>query len=173
MAERSNDSPGISTVKFDPTRVTELVKIDLRDNIEGLGDIRKEYRPTVYAAALGAILAGGDLGALSKALLSCGVNVRRAGEICRYLSSNAAALMEAERREQLGVKYAIWQYSGAPCGNTKQDSAHKAAHGQRFPVTEGLHLNGRFTLPGRELGCRCSSSAVIPGFTDNVAGGSR
>lgn len=74
---------------------------------------------------------------------------------------------------QVGIKYAIWMYSGAPCHTNRknssakdirQDTAHRAANGKRYEVAEGMLLNGRLTLPGREEGRKCASRSIIPGL---------
>jgi hypothetical protein len=164
MVDGRRCDPGMPTVRVDQTLVTELIKADLLENIEGLTEIATSSVSAIYQASLQATLAGGDLHTLTNALTGIGIKRRRAAEISRYLWFNAMALIEAERREKLGICFAIWRYSGAPCGNPTQDAAHRAADGKRFPVTEGLRLNGQFTLPGRQLGCKCSSSVVIPGL---------
>jgi hypothetical protein len=81
--------------------------------------------------------------------------------------------MDRDRQKSLGIKYAIWMYSGAPCQvnpkkpsakDIRQDAAHRAADGKPFEVAKGMLLNGRLTMPGREEGCKCSSRPIIPGL---------
>jgi hypothetical protein len=78
--------------------------------------------------------------------------------------------MNSQRQESIGVKQALWLYSGAPCEidpkkPTGQDAAHRAANGRLFDVSKGMLLNGKWTLPGAEPGCRCASKSIIPGFS--------
>lgn len=162
MIKSSKDYSALPTVKFDPSHVTDFVTVDLRDNVESLNDIAATDRPMLYEAALRAILVGGDLHSLSRVLIGLGVTKRRAAEISSYLSINATVLMEAEKRKKLGITHAIWRYSGVPCG--EHDLAHKAADGKQFPVTKGLYIGNRFTLPGRNWGCQCISTSVLTGF---------
>lgn len=150
------------TVKFDKSQVTDSVRHDLRNNIESLNDIASTDRTILYDVSLRAILDGGDLRSLFQTLVGFGVAKQRARKIASYLSNNATILMEAERREKMGIRYAIWRHSGAPCGEPEQDKAHKAADGKRFPVTQGLYINGRFILPGKDFGCHCVSTSVLP-----------
>jgi hypothetical protein len=154
----------IPTISFDSSLITETVKADLLDNIECLQDVTASNVSKIYEVALRAISVGGDLHVLATALIAIGVNRRRAGDVARYLYFNATALIEAERMKKLGIDFAIWRYSGAPCGDPEQDAAHRAADGKRYPVTEGLRVNGQFTLPGRAFGCKCTSAGVIPGM---------
>lgn len=98
---------------------------------------------------------------------------KRASEISLDLINKATALTSRDRQVGLGIKYAIWVYSGAPCQlnprtpsdkDIQQDAAHKAANGKRYKVDKGLLLNGRLAFPGEEEGCKCISQPVIPGF---------
>lgn len=161
MARSNKNNFSLPTVKFDQSQVTDSVKTDLRDNIERLEDISAKDCPLLYDAALKAILAGGDLYSLSQTLIGLGMTKRRAAEISCYLSNNATILMEAERREKLGITHAIWLYGGVPCGDYEQNLAHKEADGKHFPVTEGLYIDGRLMLPGRD-GCHCVSKSYLP-----------
>lgn len=86
--------------------------------------------------------------------------------------SRERALSNRNRQLELGITEAIWLYSGAPCdidprkprGN--QNASHKAANGKRFMIAEGMFLDGKWTWPGHEDGCRCVSRSVIPALDD-------
>jgi hypothetical protein len=154
---------GIPTVSFDATKVTETVKADLSQNLRAIQEIPSGDFEVIYDAALRSISAGRALGILCQALMTLdGMSKRRAKEISLALNNKATALMNAEQQERLGIKYAIWCYSSAPCG--EQDSTHKAANGKPYLVTKGMFLNGRWTRPGREEGCKCVSRSMIAGF---------
>jgi hypothetical protein len=171
------DVRGIPTVKFDPTRVTEVVKADLKTNILSLPEIDENTFEQVYGAAIRSISAGRDLHLLTNALL--GLNIesmtkRRAGEIALLLNNRATALMARERQISLGITHAIWLYSGAPCMldprkpadyEIQQNAAHRAVNGKEFEIVKGMYLNGKWTWPGVEPGCKCVSRSKIPGFS--------
>jgi uncharacterized protein with gpF-like domain len=162
---------GIPTVKFDPARVTEAVKADLHQNIRSLREVGVGDFEMVYDAALRSISAGRALHILYETLMTIdGMSKRRAEGISRSLNNKATALIQAEEQERLGIKYAIWLYSGASCGGAEQDAAHKAANGKPYRANKGMLLNGQWTWPGREDGCKCVSKSVIVGF-DGDAGG--
>lgn len=166
----------IPTVSFDPKRVTEAVKADLKNNIKEAKEFDESNFQQIYDAALQSISRGGDLATLFNVIMKLnlpGMTKQRAGEISRSLNFKATALMQQDRQVLAGIKHAVWLYSGAPCQmNPKtpsakdicQDAAHKAANGKWYEVAKGMLLNGRFTLPGREDGCKCSSRPIIPGF---------
>jgi hypothetical protein len=138
----ANDIP---TVKFDPTRVTNAVLGDLRDNIRALPEVGANDFETVYQAAVRTISVGGALNMICAALMDIeGMPKRRAEDISRSLNFKAKAIMNAEQQTKLGIKYATWFYSGAPCRvNPKQpvgedqDAAHKAANGEPFLISKG------------------------------------
>jgi hypothetical protein len=173
-------SYGIPTIKFDPAKVTDAVKTDLRRNIENLADVDASYFDMVYDAALRCISVGGDRHVLFKALMTIdGMGKRRASDIANSLESKATALMNAEGQQKLGIEYATWVYSGAPCApnpkdptsaELERDAAHKAANGKPYFVAKGMFLNGRWTWPGREDSCKCTSRSMILGF-DGYNGG--
>ena len=151
---------------------------DLKQNIRALPEVGANDFETVYQAAFRAISVGGALNIIYAALIDIeGMPKRRAEEISRSLSFKATALMNAEQQTKLGIKYATWLYSGAPCRvNPKktdgedQDSAHKAANGKPFLISKGMFLNGEWTWPGRNDGCKCVSKSMIAGI-DGYDGG--
>jgi hypothetical protein len=171
----SNVEPtcSIPTVEFDASCVTDAVKADLWKNILLLEDIDRNCADQIYDAAVRSISAGRDLSVLLDALMQLnlsGMTTRRAGEISRLLNNRATAIMNRERQETLGIKRALWLYSGAPCEidpktPTGQDAAHRASNGKSFDVSKGMFLNGKWTWPGVEPGCKCVSRSVVPGFS--------
>lgn len=168
---------GIPTVKFDSSRVTEAVKADVRHTILGLPEIDKNNCEQVYDAAIRSISAGRDLHFLTNAIMGLNfgeMTKRRAADIARLLNNRATSLMNREQQSSLGMTHAIWLYSGAPCmlhpkkptdHDIQQDAAHKAADGKEFKVAKGMYLNGKWTWPGLDPGCKCVSRSKIPGFS--------
>jgi len=143
------------------------------DEIESATDSQHE---AIYDAALRSASAGRDLHALYAALMELGIHgmtKSRASAIATHINNKATSLMNATQQQSLGIEYARWLYSGAPCmTNPKRptpedicrNAAHKAADGKRFRISEGLFLDGKWTWPGREEGCRCVSKSLVPGF---------
>ncbi|MBI2714239.1 MAG: hypothetical protein HYX37_07260 [Rhizobiales bacterium] len=153
------------------------MKADLRKNIMLLGEIDKNNFEQVYDAALRSISAGGDLQVLYNVLMQMNINgmtKQRAAEIARLLNNKATAIMQRTRQESLGIMQAKWLYSGAPCKinrknptdqENRQDAAHRAANGKPFDVSKGMFVDGKWTWPGVEPGCRCVSKSIVPGFS--------
>ena len=168
----------LPTVKFDRASVTATVKANLRATIEAIEDIDRPRIEPIYRAAVEAISRGGDLHLLTNAIIELeipGVARARAAGMARWLSRSASARISDERQAAMGVKSAKWLYSGAPChsggvnasgAQLRQDAAHRAANGKVYRVGKGMLLDDKWTLPGREAGCTCVSTAIIPGFDD-------
>jgi uncharacterized protein with gpF-like domain len=159
-------------VEFDPSIVSKSVKSNLRRNIELLDDLEKKHVKQVYKAALRSVLAGRDMATLCMALMKIeGMTQRRAAEIALSLNNKATALINRERQASLGITHAIWMYPNAPCmkdprhpvvEDVQQDSAHRAANGKKFEISKGLFVDGKWTWPGVEEGCKCSSRPILP-----------
>ena len=162
------------TVKFDPSRVTKRVKADLRRNIESLADLQKKQIPQIYEAALHSVLAGRDMYSLCMALMRIeGMTKGRATEISRSLHNKATAIINREQQASLGITHAKWLYANAPCmrdpnhpsaAEVQRDAAHCAANGKRYEISKGLFVDGKWTWPGVEEGCKCASRAILPGL---------
>jgi uncharacterized protein with gpF-like domain len=164
------------TIKFDPSVVTKNVKADLRRNIELLDDLEKRHVKQVYELALRSIVGRRDLHLFCTELMNMdveGMTTGRAAEIGRCLSNKANAIIDRERQASLGITHAKWMYANAPCmrdpshpsaAEVQRDAAHCAANGTRFEVSKGLFLDGKWTWPGVEEGCKCVSRSVLPGL---------
>ena len=165
---------GMPTVKFDPSTVSESVKANLQRNIGLLDDIEKKHVKQIYEISLRSVVSG-DLYLFCTELMNMhiqGMTTGRAAEIGRSLSNKAKAIISNERRTALGITHAVWMYAHAPCmknprrpadAEIQQDAAHKAADGKRYDLRKGLLVDGKWTWPGVENGCKCSSRIVLPG----------
>ena len=165
---------GIHTVEFDPSRVTETVKAEIKKNVMLIQDIDKNHCNQVYDSAIRSVIAGRDLFIMSNDLMQMNINgltKKRAGQIAYFLNNIATAVIQRERQQSLGITKATWMYSGAPCEiNPKkplgqQNESHKAANGKKYKVNEGMYLDGKYTWPGYENGCKCVSKSIIPALS--------
>lgn len=159
----------IPVVKADPSQVTEAVKADLWQAISQTVDIPEESAKLAYEVALRTAVTR-DLFEMTEALISLGIQKQRATWLSLWLANRASALMTRDKRIELGITEAIWQYSGAPCrarNSTDEepkcrDEAHRLADGQKYKIADGLNLNGKNTWPGYEPDCKCVSKSVLP-----------
>ena len=164
------------TIKFDPSVVTKSVKADLRRNIELLDDLEKKHVNQVYELALRSIVGRRDFYLFCTEMMNLhieGMTRSKAAEIGRSLANKAGAVINRERQASLGITHAIWMYPNAPCmkdpkrpsaADVKQDSAHRLANGSRYEIRKGLFVDGKWTWPGVEEGCKCTSRSILPGL---------
>jgi hypothetical protein len=172
--EAALDGNRIPTVKFDASRVTDAVRAEIRRCVTDINGPTGSQREAIYDAALRSVTAGRDLHALYLALTELGIEDmtrNEASAIASWINNRATSLMDRERQQSVGIEKAQWMYSGGPCladpsapTDSEQDKAHKAASGQQFKLNQGMFLNGEWTWPGYNKGCRCSSKPVIPGL---------
>jgi hypothetical protein len=165
------------TVKFDPSTVSKSVKADLRRNIELLDDIEKKHVKQIYELALRSKV-GRDLHLFCTGLMNMnieGMTAGRAAELGRSLSNKAKAIIDRERQASLGITHAIWMYANAPCmkdprhpvaADVQRDSTHRSANGNRYEISKGLFVDGKWIWPGVEEGCKCCSRPVLPGLEE-------
>lgn len=134
-----------------------------------LGDLSQNDRQALYPVVVESVSRGQDLRLLASAINArgiAGVTVRRAAEISRFLNSRAISTICREQQIAIGIRYARWLYSGAPCdGAEGMDRAHKAANGKRYLVDKGLLIGRKLSWPGREFGCKCMARSVVKGFS--------
>jgi hypothetical protein len=164
------------TIKFDPSVVTKSVKADLRRNIELLGDLEKKHVMQVYELALRSIVGRRDFNQFCTEMMSLhieGMTKSKAAEIGRSLANKAGAVIDRERQASLGITHAKWLYANAPCmrdpnhpsaAEVQRDAAHYAANGRRYEISKGLFVDGKWTWPGVDEGCKCVSRSIIPGL---------
>ncbi len=173
IAEPSVKSKMSFGIPFDSSVVTDDVKADIGKNIKRLRRIKPEHFDQVYEATLHAVMVGGDRRALSIALKNiCGFTLQVAGGITNSLCDKANTMTVRAIQQRLGVTHAIWMHAGAaPCAvNTKhptaaevrRNTAHIEADGKQYKISEGMFLDGKWTWPGYENGCKCVSKSIIP-----------
>jgi hypothetical protein len=162
------------TIKFDPSVVTKSVQADLRRNIELLDEAEKKHVRQIYELALRFIVGRRDFYSFCTEMMNLhieGMTRSKAAELGRSLANKAGAVINRERQASLGITHAIWMYPNAPCmkdprrpsaTDVQQNSAHRLANGRRYEISKGLFVNGKWTWPGTEEGCTCTSRSVLP-----------
>lgn len=164
------------TVAFDSSLVTKAVAQEIRSAIQAFDEVDADHIDQIHKVALRSVSAGRDFATMQNALMQIdGMTLPRASEITRAVHAKASSLITIERQTRLGITHAIWLYSNAPCvanlrnptdEETRRDAAHKSADGKRFAIRKGLRLDGKWTWPGQEAGCKCSSRPILPGISD-------
>lgn len=159
----------MATVNFDPSTVSKKAKEDLRRTVEMLPNVRGKQVRAICEVTL---RSPRNLHSLCTELMKIEAMTEvQAAEVARSLSDEFIASLNRDRRAELGISHAIWIYPNAPCmkdprspsdADVQQDSAHRSVNGKRYEISKGLFVNGKWTSPGREDGCKCVSRAVIP-----------
>ncbi|WP_433847108.1 phage head morphogenesis protein [Acinetobacter proteolyticus] len=151
------------TVRFNMSEhVEEQVEAVIGENVGLIKSIGSQYLDDVQQSVWQAIKAGHDMHTLSKTLQAkYDISKRRADFIARDQNNKAKAVIERERRLELGIKKAIWQHSHV---GKKPRISHVHANGKEFDIEQGMYIDGEWIQPGELINCRCTSRAVIPGF---------
>jgi uncharacterized protein with gpF-like domain len=156
--------PLLAPIKFQPTpAAVEAYRAVLAEKVALSAEIPAQHMQDAQAAVWRAVMAGGDLAALSKELQKYGIVYERAAAIARHQCFMAKAIIDNAHRLELGITEAIWMHSGA--GRSPRPS-HVAFSGKRFSLTTGAFLDGKWVWPGTEPDCGCTSRAIIPGLED-------
>ena len=138
------------------------VRADIEATIRSTPDIPAVDFDKIYEAGLLSASRGHDLHVLAEALRTIdGLTQKRVGAIALLINRRASTLITNKERLDLGIKYANWLCSGAPCGGPKLTAAHQKLDGKRYSIEKGMAIGKRRTWPGMDEGCRCSDTAVI------------
>lgn len=155
------------TVGFKATRQSlQAYKLTVADNVGLIKNLQQDFYNRIQQDVWASVRAGADMATLSSKLTnSYGITKRRADLISVDQNAKAKAVIETTRRQELGIKQAIWQHSSA--GKTKRP-VHVAwgRESKVFDLDKGLYDpdEGEFVFPGQLINCRCTSRAVIEGF---------
>lgn len=151
------------TVKFTATKASrEAYKAVAAQQVNLIKSIPQQFLKDVEQQVWSSVMAGSDMATLSRGIKKkYKIANKRAALIARDQNHKAMAVIENVRRMELGLTHAIWKHSGA--GKEPRPS-HVAASGVKYDLKKGLYLEGKWTYPGMEINCRCTSITVIPGL---------
>lgn len=147
-------------VNLQLTDVTrEAMRASVGMNVGLIKSIPGEYLGDVQKYVWEAVEGGFDLATLTNNLdRAYHIGRNRCKLIARDQANKAHAAMEQARRQELGIKKAIWMHSAAA---KEPRLSHVKANGKEFDVDKGMYLDGKWVLPGQEINCGCTSKAVI------------
>lgn len=154
---------GISVERFAMTpAMRDVIAASVHANVALLKSIPAKYFGNVEQLVMQSVTAGRDLSYLTKQLhKNYGVTRRRAETIARDQNNKVTAAVTRARQDELGITKARWKHSHARKSPRK---SHLAADGKLYDIKKGMYLDGKWTFPGYEINCGCTSEAVIPGF---------
>lgn len=155
------------TLKFRPTRPMLLsYNTRVQANVDLIRSIPQQYLKDVSQKVWDTVTTTGDLNKLTQDIQAVGgITQRRAAFIAKDQNAKAKADFEKTRRIEIGITEAEWQHSAA--GVEPRPTHLKAGKDrQRYNVAVGWFdpAVNKHVWPGTEIGCRCSSRAVIPGL---------
>lgn len=158
------------TVRFRATAaMKDAYKVRVQANIELIRSIPQEYLKSVRTAVWDTVTKGGDVAKMTAAIQEVyGVGLRRAAFIALDQNNKAKAVFEEARRTEVGIAEAIWQHSTAGQEKYKRVTHVEASQQRiRYNIKDGWFDPAiqRWIWPGTEIGCRCTSRAIIPGLT--------
>lgn len=151
------------TVEFKMTTpMNNALQATITENVGLIRSIPERYFTEVEGLVMRSVARGRDLSYLTDELQKrYGITRRRAALIARDQNNKATSVMQAARQKSLGITQGIWRHSHA--GKEPRPS-HVKADGKVFDLSKGMLLDGKWTMPGEEINCRCTWSAVIPGL---------
>ena len=148
------------TVRFKPTRRSVKVYQLVIDQQVGLiKSIPQQYLTDVRAVVYQSVMEGGNMQRVAADVRQkYGVTHRRAALIARDQNHKAKAIIERERRRELGITRAKWRHSGA---GKEPRPEHVKFSGEYYDIAKGAYLEGEWVWPGTAINCRCTDMAVI------------
>lgn len=154
------------TVDFKMTsQMNNALQATITENVGLIRSIPEKYFTEVEGMVMRSVARGRDLGHLTDELQKrYGITRRRAATIARDQNNKATSVMQAARQKALGITQGIWRHSYA--GKEPRQS-HVKADGEVFDLDKGVLLDGKWTMPGEEINCRCTWSPIIPGITQS------
>ena len=139
--------------------LTEGLASIVTENVALIRNIPQKYYAQIESQLFQSIRSGHDLATFSQGLQKkYHMTYKRAKLIANDQTNKAKAVIEAKRREQLGITEAIWVHGG---GVKEPRHSHLEAGRDklRFDVSKGAYLDGKWVLPGEEINC-------LPGYSE-------
>lgn len=156
------------TVAFKPTPGSVAAyQAVAAEQVNLIKSIPQQYLKDVQSKVWQSVMKGGDLHTLSASLHETyGVTRDRAALIARDQNNKAKATIEKTRRQEIGVKKAVWMHSS---GGKVPRRTHIAMDGKLYDLAVGMwdSAAGKYVLPGELINCRCTSKAILP-FVDQA-----
>ena len=150
------------TVNFQVTPgMTSAYRAVIAENVSLIRSIAPQFLKAVETSVWDSVMRGSKLSALTASIEhNYHLAHQRAAFIARDQNNKARAVMEEARRKELGIRAAIWQHSHA---GKQPRPTHVAMNGKRYEIEKGMWDSAidKFTWPGMEPNCRCTSRAVI------------
>ncbi len=154
------------TVRFQPTpAMTDVTAATVAENVSLIRSIPQQYFTQVEGIVMRSVQQGRDLAYLSDQLRQrLRVEKNRAALIARDQNEKATSTFNRVRMMELGVDKAMWKHSHA--GKVPRPT-HVKMNNQVYDVAKGMWDEDEkaWIHPGQLINCRCTSRAIIEGFS--------
>ena len=152
------------TVPFSMSRATQDVfQATLQEQVNLIKSIPQQYLTQVASIVNQGVQVGRDAHVIAKQLEEqYGVTKRRAALIARDQNNKATATITRVRQLEAGIRTARWLHSG---GGAHPRPEHVAYSGKEYDIEKGAWVDGEWIWPGIKINCRCTSQAIVVGFS--------
>jgi uncharacterized protein with gpF-like domain len=172
MTQLLNDAGWSVNFRVSP-EVQGVMNSAISENVGLIKSIASQHLQQVEGVVMRNVQKGSDLNTMTRELHErFDVPMQRAAFIARDQNSKMTTVITKARQTQAGIKRAVWMHSNitAP-GHFRPEhlSFSRGEHtpgakGPMYVVADGAYLENRWTWPGFEINCRCTSRPVIEGF---------
>lgn len=149
------------TVSFQMTEgQRSILSAIVAENVSLIRSIPQQYLTDVEGMVMRSVVAGGDLGTLTRELQArYGITRRRAALISRSQNNMATSQLQANRQSELGLR-ALWRHSS---GGREPRPTHVANSGKEYDPAKGWYDPDvkKNIWPGTLINCRCVSQSVV------------
>jgi uncharacterized protein with gpF-like domain len=156
------------SVRFQMTpAMRDIRAATVAENVALIKSIPQQYHTEVQGLVMRSVTAGRDIGYLSEELAKrFDITRKRAQLIARDQNNKMTGAFQRARQIEIGIKEAVWLHSH---GGKEPRPTHLANDRKRFNVATGWFDPDpkvrRFITPGELINCRCSSRAIVKGFS--------
>lgn len=156
------------TVEFKMTpAMRDVVAAAVQENVSLIKSIQEQYHRQVQGLVMRSVQTGRDLEGLTKDLRQrYPITKRRAALISLDQNNKVTAVFTRVRQLEAGIGEAIWMHSHA---GKEPRPTHLKNDGNRYRIQDGWFDPDpkvrRRIWPGELINCRCTSRAVVKGFS--------
>lgn len=143
------------------------------ENVGLIKSIASQHLQRVEGVVMRNVQKGADLHTMTRELHEqFDVPLKRAAFIARDQNSKMTTVITKARQTQAGIKRAAWMHSNITTPGHFRPEHLAFSRGEHSPgakgpiyvVADGAYLENRWTWPGFEINCRCTSRPIIEGF---------
>lgn len=142
---------------FSPTpAAVNAYKAVIAEKVAQIERLPPQYGREAQSLIWNRVMRGFDTSGLARELSErLGFSPDRAKRVAQSQCKVAHAVMENADRMEMGIREAVW-HTETRCAIR----SHRGFHGRKYPLEQGVRLEGKSIWPGSEPECYCSSIAI-------------